>query len=165
MNFQVPQFISEKAHIIGPLTFAQLGYLMGAGFIAFLFFSFFTPFVAGSFSAVFVGVALALALGKFNGVSIASILVGAVGYLWKPRVYTWQRTFATQTFDASSVDKIEAMRRKMGVEEKLKAIALSVTTGKIFAPKAPEVAADAQRFQMVSYLTGEKKLAKRIDYR
>src|SRR3989338_4180610 len=157
MNFQVPQFIEEKAHIIGPLTFAQLGYLVGAGFTAFLFFSFFTPFVASAFSAVVVGVALALALGKFNGMSVVSILGGAIGYLWKPRMYTWQRTFATQTVDASSVEKIEAIRRKMGIEEKLKAIALSVTTGKIFVPKTPEAAADAQRFQMVSYLTGEKK--------
>lgn len=169
VNFQVPQFIDAKPRIVGPLTIAQFGYLAGGGIAAFILFQFLTPFIAGTISAVLVGIALALALGKVNGVSIAMIMSGALRYIWQPRIYTWQRTFAAQTLDTSGVEKIEAMRRRMGIEEKLKSAALAITTGKIFTPKPPtehdERGGGAPKLQVVSYLTGEKRVAKRIDYR
>lgn len=50
----------------------------------------------------------------------------------------------------------------MGLEERLKNVALSVTTGKMFAPKTPK--GEAQGYETVVYLTGERKQAKRVDY-
>lgn len=169
MNFQVPQFIDDKPRIVGPFTIAQFGYLAAGGIVAFVLFQFLTPFIAGIISAVIIGIALALALGKVNGVSIAMIMGGALRYAWQPRIYTWQRTFAAQTLDTSGVEKIEAIRRRMGIEEKLKSAALAITTGKMFVSK-PSTDHDEQgngvpKLQVVSYLTGEKRVAKRIDYR
>jgi hypothetical protein len=169
VNFQVPQFIEEKPKIVGPFTIAQFGYLAAGGIVAFVLFQFLTPLIAGTMSAVVVGIALALALGKVDGVSVAMIMGGALRYVWQPRIYTWQRTFATQTLDTSGIEKIEAMRRRMGIEEKLKSAALAITTGRLFVPKPPtdrhERSESGAKLQVVSYLTGEKRVAKRIDYR
>jgi hypothetical protein len=50
----------------------------------------------------------------------------------------------------------------MSIQEKLQELTLSVVTGKIFSEK-PETK-NGEHYQAVTYITGEKKLAKRVDY-
>jgi hypothetical protein len=169
MNFLVPQFIDEKPKIVGFLTLQQFGILAGGGIVCYLAWTFFTMVVAIFITLVIGGLSVATALGKVNGQSVFSVLVAAAKHAWNPRTYTWQRKFAETTLDTSGVEKIEAMRRTIGIESKLKSLALAVTTGKIFSgltqPRAKEEKDERERFQVVSYLTGEKKVAKRIDYK
>jgi hypothetical protein len=165
MNFQVPQFIEEKAKIVGFLTIQQFLLLIGAGGACFLFFNIFNFFIAFLLSLVVGGAAVVLALGKVNGQSAFKMLGSAAEYAWRPRRYTWQRKFAETSLNTSGIEAIEAARRKIGIQEKLKSIALSVTTGKLFSGLAQPGSGGKERFQVVTYLTGEKKVAKRIDYR
>jgi hypothetical protein len=51
----------------------------------------------------------------------------------------------------------------MGIEEKLKSIALQITTGKFFTQLGTPRNSNTE-YQVVTYLTGEKKVAKRVDY-
>ena len=161
-TFQVPQFIEQEAKIIGFLTLKQFLYVAaGAGliFIAFYIFSFFFWFMI---SVVIAGITVSLAFVKINGQDMTKVLVAALNYVWRPRTYTWQRATTETTFETSEFEKIQAVRQSMTLQEKLKSAALSVTTGKFFSAKTPRKT--GPRYQAVTYATGEKKMAKRVDY-
>ena len=160
MNFQVPQFIDQEPKIICPLTIKQFLYIgaaAGLSFIAFQIFNFFFWFM---FSVILGAIALSLAFLKINGQDFPKILVSAVGYLWQPRIYTWQRKLPETSIDMSEFEKINALRRSITLGDKFKTAALQITTSKFFSKtKSP-----SERYQAVTYVTGEKGVAKRIDY-
>lgn len=162
MNFQTPQFIEQKAKIIGPLTLPQFLYVaaaVGLSFIAFYVFNFFLWFMI---SVILVGIALSLAFVKVNGQEMPKVILAAINYLWHPRTYTWQRITKETALEISEAEKIQAVRRSMSIQEKLKSVALNITTGKIFSGAQPKKT--GERYQTVTYVTGERKAAKRVDY-
>ena len=160
-TFQVPQFIEEKAKIIGPLTLSQFFYLAGAAAVSFASFYLFTFFLWLLVTIIVGGVAGTLAFGRVEGQEMPKVARAALGFFIRPRTYTWQRKLETQVFD---VERIEAARKKMKLQEKLKSAILSVTTGKIFSPTFLKNQRQQDRYQVVSYMTGEKRIAKRVDY-
>lgn len=162
-TFQVPQFIEQRAKIIGPFTIEQFLYIAAAGILSFLAFYLFNFFLWLVVTVFFGGIALAFAFVKINGENLPQILRSAFNYYLRPRTYTWQRTVAETILDVAEVEKLQALRNKMSFQEKLKSIALNVTTGKIFSPKKFRDE-QKERFQVVTYLTGEKEVAKKIDY-
>lgn len=162
-NFQVPQFIEEKSKIIGPLTIGQFAYVATGGLLIFIAFKLltFTPWFLFSFVIAIASVALAFV--KINGQDLPHILLSGFSYLWRPRIYTWQRPVVTSEMDMPGLQKLEAMRRNMSIQDKLQELALSVVTGKIFSENKTNNSG-GERYQAVTYLTGEKKLAKRVDF-
>jgi len=163
-TFQVPQFIDEKPKIIGPLTLAQFLYLAGAAAVSFASFYLFAFFLWLLITIIVGAAAIMFAFGKIDGQNMPKVASAAFGFFTRPRTYTWQRKLPTQTLDASSVERIESARKKMKLQEKLQSAVLAVTTGKLFSPTFLKNQNQKDRFQVVSYLTGEKKVAKRIDY-
>jgi hypothetical protein len=165
-TFQVPQFIDEAPKIIGFLTLAQFFYLAGAGAISFICFYVFTTFFWLLITIVLAGLAIALAFVKIGGQSFPKILINAFHFLWKPRQYTWQRMLPKTTLDLSQIEKLESIRKRMTIEDKLKTIALGISTGKLFSPNQirNQNNEEKKQFQVVTYATGERKLAKRVDY-
>ncbi|MFH0712821.1 MAG: PrgI family protein [Candidatus Jorgensenbacteria bacterium] len=161
-TFQVPQFIEQKPKIIGPLTLEQFLYVGGASLLSFIFFYIFNFFLSLLLSILVIGAAVALAFVKVNGQKMPDVLKSAISYVWRPRTYTWQRAVMQTTLDTSELEKLEETRGKMSIEQKLKSIALNVTTGKIFSPK--KWREEGERYQVVTRLTGEKEEAKRVDY-
>lgn len=160
--FQIPQFIEQEAKIVGFLTLKQFLFLAaGAGliFIAFYIFNFFFWFVV---SAIIAGLTVAIAFIKINGQDMTKIILAALNYIWRPRTFAWQRIHLETTFEISDFEKIQAVRRSMTFQEKLAAAVLNVTTGKFFASKKQKPT--GERYQTVTYFTGEKKIAKRVDY-
>ena len=162
-TFQVPQFIEQKSKIIGPLTLPQFLYISTAAGISFLAFYIFNLFFWFIVTAVLAGVATALAFVKINGQGLPKILQSAFSYLWRPRTYTWQRAVAETVLDVSELEKLKEIRNKMSIQEKLKSVALNITTGKIFSPKKLR---KEQRnpYRVVTHLTGEREVAKKVDY-
>ena len=160
MNFQVPQFIDQKPKIVGFLTLPQFLYLAGAALVGYGSFYVFSFFLA-IFITVIVGMlGIGFAFVKVNGQEFPKIIASIFGYLWGPRLYTWQR----QTVQESvNVGDIENIRNKMSLQEKLKSAALSITTGKLFKPRT-DGENDGEKYETVVYLTGERRNAKRIDY-
>ncbi len=162
MEFQVPQFIEEKPKIVGFLTLAQFLYLAGAALISFVGFRVFSFFFWLLLTLVVGTAAVLLAFIKINGQSFPKLLAAAFNYFWKPRTYTWQRKAPETTIDLEKIEAIESARNSMHIQEKLKSIALSVTTGKFFL-KQPQ-SEERERYETVMRLTGEREQAKRIDY-
>lgn len=162
MNFQTPQFIEQEAKIIGFLTLKQFLYLAAAAGLSFIFFYIFNFFLWFMFSAILAAIAVSLAFLKIGGQSFPKVLVAAFYYFWRPRVYTWQRIVKELSLETSEIEKLKELRRNMSIQEKLKNAALSITTGKAFAGK--KETKQGERYQRVTYLTGEKGVAKRVDY-
>lgn len=168
-TFQVPQFIESKPKIIGPLTLVQFGFIGGAGGLLLILY-FRLTLVAWVFLLIFVGGgALMLAFGSVNGQAFPLVLRNAFLFAWNPRRYIWEREIPKAKLDVSHIEKLEALRQRMKIEDKIKSVALGITTGKLFsldqfreAEKNPLEKKD--HYQVVTYMTGERKLAKRIDY-
>lgn len=163
MNFQVPQFIEQQPKIVGFLTLPQFLYIAAGGGVVFLLFYLLNFFLWFMLSALVAGFTITLAFVKIDGQDLPKILKAALNYLWQPRTYTWQRPLLETSIDTSDLEKLEELRKKMGIQEKLKAVALSVTTGKFFSDLKSAVD-QKNRYQVVTYVTGEKRMAKRVDY-
>lgn len=163
-TFQIPQFIEEQPKVVSFLTLPQFLYLAAAAGVSFAAFYLFTFLLWLFVTFIVAAAAIALAFVKVNGQSLPAVLRSALAYYWKPRVYTWSRSLPETAFPGvTDLERIEALRRRMGIEEKLKSLALQITTGKIFSRTEPTKKAD--EYQVVTYLTGEKKVAKRVDYK
>ncbi len=163
-NFQVPQFIEQKPKIIGPLTLAQFLYIAGAaavGFAAYYLFNFFLFFLV---ALIALGAAIALAFVKVNGEEMPKVLLSSFNYFIKPHTYTWQRSFAQKTLEVGDLDNVENLRENMSVGEKIKSIALGIATGKIFSTNDQRLQDQRSKYETVTFLTGETRLAKRVDY-
>ena len=165
-QFQVPQFIEEKPKIIGPLTLAQFLYIAGAAGISVIAFytldSFFLSFLIVIIAG---GIAIGLAFIQINGQNLPAVIGAALTYWQKPKTYTWQKEFPMTEIDVSALEKIEVLRRNMSLQEKIKSATLNITTGKIPLFKGKKQPVDKKKeYQVVTYLTGEKRLAKRVDY-
>lgn len=161
MNFQVPQFIEQKPKIIGPLTLGQFFYVAAAGALSFISFYIFNFFLWLFITIIVFALALALAFFKIDGQPLSQILLSAFGFWFKPRLYTWQRG-APKTLEVKDIEEIQNLRKKMSIQERIKSIALDITTGKFFGPPKREVGGEV--YQPVTFLTGEKRLARKVDY-
>jgi hypothetical protein len=164
MNFQVPQFIEEKPKIVGFLTLPQFLYVAAAGILSFISFKLFSFFLWILITVMVAGGAIALAFVKINGRPLPAVVLAGFRFIWKPKVYTWQRAMKETMLDVSDIEKLQSLREKMSIGDKLKTIALHITTGKLFSPKQLKEREEKERFQVVTYLTGERKVAKRVDY-
>ncbi len=161
MEFQVPQFIDQKPKIVGFLTLVQFLYLAGAAGISFLAFQIFNFFLWIFLSVIVFVVAAALAFVKVNGQDMIMLVRSAFSYFWQPKIYTWQREMAQQTIDVGNLNEIENIRSNMSIQDKLKSIALRVSTGKFFSRAENKTEGE---YETVVYLTGERKQAKRVNY-
>ncbi|MFA6365022.1 MAG: hypothetical protein WCW78_01340 [Candidatus Paceibacterota bacterium] len=162
-TFQIPQFIEERSKIVGFLTLPQFLYVAVAAIGSFISFYVFTFFLWLLVSLVLGGGAIALAFVKVNGQELPAILASGFSFLWKPHRYTWQRAMAQTTLDIADVEKIETLRKSMSFQDKLKSLATSVMTGKILSSHESGAGGE-EKFEVVSFLTGEKKMAHRVDY-
>lgn len=169
-TFQVPQFVDQKAKIIGSLNMLQFGYIGGAGLVVFLLYYVFNVFVWMLISLPIVGIAVFLAFAKVNGQESHKIVQSAVSFLLGSRTYVWKRPEPKK--EAVVPQKsVETKRKNMGIGDRIKSIALSVTTGKILDKKEhphhdgeENLIVPKEGETVATFETGEKKLVKRIDY-
>ena len=162
-TFQVPQFIEQEAKIVGFLTLKQFLYLAGAAIISFIAFSIFNFSLGFMVTLVVGGFGIGMAFVKINGQDLPKILTSALNYLWQPRIYTWQRIMSEKTIEFSDFEKIEEMRKNMTLQEKIKSVAQDITTGKFFSVQQRKREGKDQ-YEIVTYATGERKIAKKVDY-
>lgn len=91
-QYQVPQFITIEDRIIGPLTLKQFFYLLGGAGIALLIWFLFKNTIVFIIIAVpLAGLFVGLAFAKINERPLPVILLGAVSFYLKPRLYLWKK--------------------------------------------------------------------------
>lgn len=172
MQFQVPQFIETEDKIVGPLTLRQFIYVAVAGIIVFtLFFVlelwlwFIIALILGSVSAMF-------AFLKVNGRPMRVFVQSAFNFIWSPRIYTLkpkeEKPEEVQMPKLKKGDKLPVFGGIRNLLDKM-------TTSKTAVPKREKTIAEQdfgipqkkiiERYEIIKRATGEKEIARRVDYR
>lgn len=170
MQFQVPQFIETEDHIVGPLTLRQFLIMGGAAILCGITFAILNIWLWAVLSVVIMGFSAVFALVKIHGRSFGRIFLSAVNFYWKPQTYVWMPN--NDRIEKTS-DSIQKVSETISIEKIVAGLALStvwqtVQTGKKEAPpdlKDVKPSEHMERFQVFSKLSGEQKVAKRVDYR
>lgn len=169
MQFQIPQFIDTEDKVVGPFSLRQFIYVGGGlGITAMLYFMVGTLFWL-PFAIFFTGGGFALAFIKLNGRPLAVTVRSAASYFWKPRIYVWQP-------ETPNLPKNEeTMRQATGgfsLDTIMSGLALKTTwqkvqTGSVDSIGKAErsVSRLKERYQVFDKITGDREVAKRVDYR
>jgi len=168
MQFQVPQYFGVKEKIVGPLTLQQFFYIAAACGICFLFFFVFQFWLWFIISIVVVGAATALALIEINGQSLTKIMFFAISYYWRPRIYLWKREEEkTEIVLPEERKQIDEIKKELGFQQKIKSLGQKITTSRLPLPneKPASPAATKEKYQFFRKTSGDKQVAKRVDYR
>jgi len=167
MQFQVPQYYEVKERIVGPLTLQQFFYIAAACGLSFLMFFIFQLWLWFLASVILIGTASALALIEINGQSLTKILFFAFFYYWRPRIYFWQRETEKEEIVLPEEKKqIEEIKKELGFQQKIKSLGQQILTSRLPLPREKSAIRNIQeRYQVFRKSTGEKQMAKRVDYR
>jgi len=170
MQFQVPQFIETEDKIIGPLTLKQFLYLAVAGGICFVLFFFLTTILWIFISAILFGIAAAFAFISINGRPLSVAAFSALSFYWKPRMYLWQRTTETPKLPTIATPSAPGQTLKSRLDNLWDQLKTSKTP--IPQREKPNEAvisdqakSSKERFEMMRKITGEREVARRIDYK
>ena len=166
MQFQIPQFIETEAKILGPLTIKQFLILAGTIGISFGMFYVFELWLWLILTSIFVGGALATAFIKINGQSLSLIALAAINFYWKPKLFLWKQKQRPE-------DEINQPRSFEGGKSLIESLRERLTTSKISIPKREKpikskwhsIFGAEDKFEVLHKITGDKEVARRIDYR
>lgn len=181
MQFQIPQFIEIEDKIAGPFSLRQLLYVVAGGVVAFLAFTA-LPFLAGAIIAVIsIGGTLALALVKINGQPLTRVAFAAVGFFWKPRLYLWKREVQERVIELPEfksnrpapvpeeqvLDQRNTLKKFTAQMPSINKLSTDLTTTKNPIPQREKniPAAVTEKMSIFRKQTGEREVAKRVDFR
>lgn len=166
MQFQVPQFIETEDRIVGPLTIKQFAYLAIAGVIIFMLFFILVTWLWIIISSIIGLIAAVFAFIKINGRPFIKIFISASKFVWGSKMYLWQR-------EKPQKKELEIKTRKFKItsptkEQRsfLKDLQLKLTTYSQAKPKKPaRLETEKMKYDVWRKLTGDKEVARRVDYR
>ncbi len=163
MQFQVPQFIETEDKIVGPFSIRQFIYVaIGAGVSFFLYF-FVQTWLWFILSIFVVGGALAFAFLKINGRPFMNVLTSVISFYWRPQKYVWRSENPT-------VKKEEVMQSKDSggfMESIASGLALKSTWQSLLtgSKQKKDLGDTKGRYQIMRRLSGDREIARRVDYR
>jgi hypothetical protein len=170
MQFQIPQFIEVENKIVGPLTLKQFLYLAGAGGLSFIFYFILELWLWLLVTAILGAIAVSLSFVKYNGQPLPRIIWAAFGFFWRPRFYLWQRVAEEKVIPVEEERK--TLRDFFSEMPSVKKLWQDLMTTKTPIPKREKGLRTPywgrqpkERFQTFRKITGEREIARRIDYR
>ena len=163
MQFQIPQFIETEDKIVGPFSLRQVIYIGAAGAIVFMLYFFVQTWLWAIISMVAVAAAIALAFLKINGRRLSDMLLSALSFYWKPQTYVWRPEEPT----ARKEDALKSLGGEGFLENLVSGIALKNTFKNLqVGPKQKPPEREVKgRYEIFQRLSGERQVARRIDYR
>lgn len=156
MQYQVPQFIDVEDKIVGPLTLKQFFWVAAAFLIDFLAFFTLRFFIWIIFASIVAIVAMMFAFFKYNGRPFSTLLLSLFRYFWRPRRYTWQKAPVRLPGASNLEDKNLRLSTFIHPLRGERAFTL---------PFLQKSRSQKERFQVFRKATGERDVARRIDYR
>lgn len=170
MQFQVPQFIETEDKIVGPFTLRQFLYIALAGIISFILFFVLELWLWVIVVLILFGASASLAFIKINGRSMSTIIQAAFKYTWSPRVYTLKPDTEELMPQLPTTTK-----RQLPVLGGIKNLLDKMTASKAAVPKREKTIAPGtfgipqheikERYEVIRRVTGDREIARRIDYR
>jgi hypothetical protein len=170
MQFQVPQFIETEDKIVGPLSLKQFGYVGGAAGIIVLLYFLVTTWLWFLLSLIIAAAGVGLAFIKINGKPLLRVAIAAASFYWRPQIYLWQsenralpKTEETLKSELGSGFSLEKIIRGMALKKAWRQVELgsqeSVQKASLALKRMKE------RYEVFRGLSGERRVAKRVDYR
>lgn len=172
MQFQIPQFIEVEAKIVGPLTLKQFMYLAAAGGISFAAFFIFQTWLWILITMFMAVIGIALAFIRYNGQPLPKIILFAFGFFWKPRLYIWQRMPEMRVLEIPEFN-VEAKRKNLKEYftqmPNVKKLWTDLMTSRMPIAKREKgvpslIKPSKEKIATFRKITGEKEIARRIDY-
>jgi hypothetical protein len=158
MQFQVPQFIETEDKVIGPLTIRQFIYIgVGAGVCAMLYFIIAT-WIWAIFSIIIMASVIALAFVKIDGRPFINIVTSAFSFYWKPQIYLWQS-------EQRQTKKEDHPTLGASIQNIAAGLALHKSWENIQTGTKMSNVQMTEHYQIFQKQTGERRAAKRVDYR
>lgn len=157
MQFQVPQYIDVEDHIVGPLTLKQFFYI-ATGFLTIFVLFFVLVTWLWLITSIAIGTtSLAFALVKYNGRPLMTVTIAAIRYYTGGRTYTWQK-------DTGTTPAPKGLLAKLGLNMTAgtKPVAGRETSVNGFFSRSLPA---QNRGEIVRGVSGDRIVAKRIDYR
>lgn len=182
-QFQVPQFIETEDKVVGPLTWKQFAYIAAAGGVSVILFLILTPLIWFVLTLVVAAVAIPLAFVSVNGRPMIVFLRALLDNIWRPKVYVFQPRGSQKETKLTTVPaKFVKERHGLPIEIPkiglptivgLKGLRQWLQTSKTALPRREKPLVNLagpqkqfkERYEVVRRLTGEKEVARRIDYR
>ncbi|MFH1657654.1 MAG: PrgI family protein [bacterium] len=112
MRFQVPQFIEEKAKIVGPFTFRQFIIIVVTGATCFMFKLFLPPFLFITASVTLVCSVGALTFLKINGQRLDIVFRNFLLYTVSKKIFLWQRKVMPPKFVIKQMPMLKEKEKK-----------------------------------------------------
>ncbi len=173
MLFQIPQFIDVEDKIVGPFSLKQFLFLAGAAGICFALFFVLNKGLWFFITAIVGGVAAAAAFGRYNGQPLPKIAWFAFNYFWKPRLFLWQREAETKTISLPEMpveNKRKNLEKFFSEMPSVKKLWQDLATTKNPIPKREKSVTSIsterkEKYELFRKTSGEKMIARRVDYR
>ena len=162
MQFQVPQFIETEDKIVGPLSLRQFFYFAAAGAISFTLFFAVERWLWIILSLFLAGAGASFAFVKINGRPLLRVLFSIFSFYWNPQTYVWRPEEPATKKEEALRDSREGMFERFVSGLALKNTWRALQTGTRAKPRPTE---HKGRFELVRRVTGERKVARRVDYR
>lgn len=118
MMFSVPQFIDVEDKIAGPLTWKQLGWMIGMGAVVLAIFAIFDTSLAIVFTVPTVLLFSALAFYKPDGFTMTSFIANSFLFFFRPKIAVWERPVVISS-SSSQTNVNEVSKAAPVVEKKL----------------------------------------------
>lgn len=170
MQFQVPQFIETEDKIVGPLTLKQFVYVAAAAAISFMLFFVLSMWLWIIVVAILAAVAIALSFGQYDGRPLPQVLIAALNFYWQPKLYVWKREEKIAGMPAGMSSY--AVQSRYLQMDSVKKLWQNLMTSKNPIPKREKIPVSPhatqisqERFESFRKLSGEKAVARRVDYR
>lgn len=167
MQFQVPQFIETEDKIVGPLSLRQFFYIAAAGGLTFLLFFTVQTWLWITLSIPVIMIGIAFAFIKVGGRDLATIVGAAFTFYWNPQRYIWHQENPSLKKSASALESLfggSAMLGAIVSGMTLKHVREGVETGTKL-PLHSSLLPGTERYEILERASGERKAARRIDYR
>lgn len=105
MKFAVPQFIDVEDKVIGPFTFKQFAYLVGAGGMVFLCYKFLPWYLYIPLGFGFGALGFGLAFWKVNEKPLINTIEAMFNYAINDKLYIWKKEKKTKKTSEQKTDE------------------------------------------------------------
>jgi hypothetical protein len=176
-QFEVPQFIDLESKIVGPLTLRQFAFVAAPALISFFLFFLLNTVIWVIMFIIFMIVGAAFAFIKINSRPLYVLALLAIKFFWHPKMFLWKRPIIKETIEIPTVkpQTIEAKRSALGLAtaglSQVSKLWQDLTTTKNPIPKREKtipkksITEIREQYQVFRRMSGEKQVARRIDYR
>jgi len=179
MQFEVPQFIDMEAKIVGPLTLKQFAFIAVPALLCFFLYFMVSLIVFIPITIILVSLGISFAFIKINSRPLSLIVFLGIKYFFSPHLFIWKRAVVEEVINLPSIQrpKETTESRRNYLKEAVKSVSnvsklfQDLTTTKNPIPKREKIISKKpiseikEQFMIFKKVSGDKEIAKRIDYR